>query len=850
MKLKKTVSMFLAFIILAVSTSLTVLAESYDIISPPKATSGVDTNEWLISGARYDDTNRYFVLTEDYSSWQAGAIWYNHPYEDDFTIDLDYYTGSSDRSLGGADGIVVAFFANYSYTMSSGENIGFTGCGGFGVELDTYRNTNQGDPINNHIALIKDNVGTHLTTNSLTESEDEQWHHLRIIVSDSVCTAYIDGNEKFSHPVEATGYGWIGITSATGNGHNLHAVSNVVIKSNKSAAVGDRYLDLDLSHRKISNNCTEDDINGVYEYEITAEIKNSADATANDITAIIELNDGLRVADEASLSIDIGDVNSGESAIARWTVYADWPEVNIAANYRVTVNIGDATSFGQENYIYLLSRNENDNTFILGVDEWNFPNSYGYFDPDNNEDHYMTNSDYEALVSDLSYLERDLIIKYWGSKWGGSCYGMSVLAILVKMGIIEPTIIQDGADTLYSISKVNNDKVESLITFYHMQQKTDISTANKIQFALQSTDKQLEEIESKAIAVSTGGSPFLLAFCGNKWGHAVVAYGIERGDYYIDSVAQKYDSRILIYDCSNLLSPEDSYLYYNSGTDEWYIPRYSDASKLVMACNDIAVLDCVNYEVSSANNTARLVFVGEGGYYMNYNGSRLAINGNTDMRSEGIIAFYDANLLADGTYGTSELTLTLPDLTGNYTVIPSAGTSEFTMYYEDTVLSVDCDTAEQIEFNSEGGVIAQGVSGAYTIAIYGNDEIAETSWNRTTVSGTNGENISLVQTANGIVLSGTNLQNISIETVDDNGTQITLLSTDCSSVLLTSDSESDGTPIVMLDSDGDGTYDKEYNSSDDDSGSALTLIIAIAVGLSAVIAVAIVVIIKIRRKKH
>ncbi len=83
----------------------------------------------------------------------------------------------------------------------------------------------------------------------------------------------------------------------------------------------------------MSNNCTSDTANGVYEYEITAEIKNSAEATARDIVANLDLKEGLRVADESSLSIDLGDVASGESAYAKWTVFADWPESNIAANY-------------------------------------------------------------------------------------------------------------------------------------------------------------------------------------------------------------------------------------------------------------------------------------------------------------------------------------------------------------------------------------------------------------------------------------------------------------------------------------------------------------------------------------
>lgn len=779
------------------------------------------STEWLLSDAYYDETNQHFVLTEDYSSWQTGSVWYNHSYDNNFTLEMDYYTGSSDRSLGGADGIVVAFYANYSYEMSSGEDMGFTGCGGYGVELDTYQNDNQGDPSHNHIALIKENVGTHLVTNTLPESEDEQWHHLKVVVEDGVCTAYVDGNEKFSHAVEKTGYGWIGITSATGNGHNLHAVKNIIVTGDSSTSIDGRYLDLNLLHGKVSNNCTSDPTNGVYEYEIAAEIKNSADATAHDTVVTLDLREGLRVADEVSLSVSLGDIPSGESVCATWTVYADWPESNIAANYGVTATIGDSVSLRQESYIYLVARNENDHT-LTNLDWWNFRNEGKEFtnletneDGEYIENYYISDEDWEALTAGLSEIEIDSMQKERDSHWGGSCYGMSVAVALAKMGVIELSTIPGNPSYIAQATKSNDDDLESFINFYQLQQKTIAASNNNSQFAIMDTAEQLAVIEDLADQVSVGGYPFLLCFSGDGWGHAVVAYGIDHGEYsfggFLGLFATKYDSRILIYDCNNLSSPENSYLYFNSGTDEWYIPLYEDANKLEMACNDISILDCVNYGIATTNFIARLEFEGEYGYLLNYNGSPLEINADTDMRSEGIISFYDANILADGTYGSSTLTLTLPDLTADYTVTPLTDSAAFSMYYENTALSVDFDSAEQIRFNAAGGVLAEGISGDYSITLLQNDGVATTPWYKTTIRGTDGEDISLIQTSNGVIVTGTNLKNVSIETTDKSGTHTTRLSTDCDSVLLTSNAASGNVPMVMLDSDGDGSYESEYN---------------------------------------
>ncbi|MBQ8398427.1 MAG: hypothetical protein IJX08_00500, partial [Clostridia bacterium] len=153
----------------------------------------------------------------------------------DFTFEMDYYTGCTNRSYGGADGIVVAFYADQpSEMIHNGLDIGFSGCKGYGIELDTYYNSERSDPYQtNHIALIKESAGNHIASGELPESEDEQWHHLKIVVKDGICEAYVDGVLKISNPVEKTEYTRLGITSATGAGHNLHAVKNISVQKSE-----------------------------------------------------------------------------------------------------------------------------------------------------------------------------------------------------------------------------------------------------------------------------------------------------------------------------------------------------------------------------------------------------------------------------------------------------------------------------------------------------------------------------------------------------------------------------------------------------------------------------------------
>ena len=76
----------------------------------------------------------------------------------------------------------------------------------------------------------------------------------------------------------------------------------------------------------------------------------------------------------------------------------------------------------------------------------------------------FNSNDYNSLLKACSGLEKNIIKKVFGSStWGGSCYGMSVSAILSKLGIINAEEVQSNKKTLYEITKINNDDVESFM---------------------------------------------------------------------------------------------------------------------------------------------------------------------------------------------------------------------------------------------------------------------------------------------------------------------------------------------------------------------------------------------------
>lgn len=303
----------------------------------------------------HGDIHNKFILTPN-ATWKKGAIWYNYCYAEDFELELDYYTGVSTTALGGADGLVIAFYADFTYSIAGGEAMGFSGCNGYGIELDTYRNQNQGDPNYNHIALIKNSVGNHLSKAALPESEDDKWHHIKISVIDGSLNVYVDGVTKLSTTIEKTGNGWIGITSATGDGTNLHSVKNISITGERTGSINS-FFDVETTQSK-SSSCLSD-ITDKCEYVISATVTNNANATAPNVSAELIFDESVHVMSTPVVSL--GSIPSTMSQVASWNVIADWPEKLTDINYQLKIVIGNSITITRNGVLHTVPYDDDAN---------------------------------------------------------------------------------------------------------------------------------------------------------------------------------------------------------------------------------------------------------------------------------------------------------------------------------------------------------------------------------------------------------------------------------------------------------------------------------------------------------
>lgn len=208
------------------------------------------------------------------------------------------------------------------------------------------------------------------------------------------------------------------------------------------------------------------------------------------------------------------------------------------------------------------------------ADTWSFENTPRYFETTaSGVGSYMTEEHLTAFKANSTNTDyaygKQLIYDYWV----GSCIGMSSLLALCHNGVISPSDIQTGAETINDIQI--NSEIESLMNYYSVMLNGYAGYNMEDNAALHKTDEertqQLLEYGQKA---NDEGTAFLVISRRGSIAHALVGIGMISGQWEFDGIA--YDTCVQMIDpnFANQASMGSS-VFVNTQTGYWIQPSMS-----------------------------------------------------------------------------------------------------------------------------------------------------------------------------------------------------------------------------------------------------------------------------------
>ncbi len=212
--------------------------------------------------------------------------------------------------------------------------------------------------------------------------------------------------------------------------------------------------------------------------------------------------------------------------------------------------------------------------FVAGEDNWSFSN--------HDLTQYLLQKEFVERITADFCPEFQSRVQQWteqlNSEYNGACGGMAAISFLVSHGVLQPSDIYEGAETLYEIPLC--DESVQMITYYWNMVCVD----GRVNGLLDAAEISYEELPD---ILQNGTPAYFTYFIEDTGIHAVVAYGIEQGEWmYNDTV---YTGRFLAYDNNLIDSTDDGHMYFTDGFEEIYIPYWGNQEKRVSFSTGVVI---------------------------------------------------------------------------------------------------------------------------------------------------------------------------------------------------------------------------------------------------------------------
>ncbi len=596
-------------------------------------------------------------------------------------------------------------------------------------------------------------------------------------------------------------------------------------------------------------------------FRVTAKVSNNNTIAASGVKAKIDLDStevhnftiGLKLNTQEELVM--GDIPADGVLFGTWTVEA--PSILVDRDYQFGIVAGAENAVATEAFHTVTVPADLSKASLGEADHWSFHHSFGTYRISDKWLSYL----YQAAGSSESEVLKEYYLSHRYEKdasgnfdyskpkaWGGSCYGMSLAAGLLKRGDLTPGYWQSGAASTNQISQNNGI---DLINYCYVLQGSKADDINRAHYNSAAYIRALEaQIAKEGFAVfgfNYGGwYNQTITRNGKQYnrgdmytaGHEIIAVGAPiEGTYKytltyapsVDAVTSKeitFDRAIPTYDI-NLLGSSNkqvSYLYYKSDYSAFFVPQYMSHD-----------YGGSRYYVDYDNNQSRInSLIDHPEAYAKYSPERagytadtlktnqirviaenrtLTIKNAQNQQSivDGLSASGDLNLWpfynameAEDYYSEPLLNVYIYDTENTYTIsTEDSEPLDFAARYDESAVVAQASSGSEITFQAEDGISMTGNEGSYSLTYVNDNSLGEQIGDSVTVSGEGQSAVTVENTEEGVIVrSEDGLQNVSVTLADE--AEVTLDLTD-NSVLITTE---ENTNVVKTDTDGDGSYEE------------------------------------------
>jgi len=497
-----------------------------------------------------------------------------------------------------------------------------------------------------------------------------------------------------------------------------------------------------------------------------------------------------------------------------------------------------------------------DATGKLAVEDMlSFPNEAEYFGntlKDDSYGYYITQSDYDHLVSHLENKDKKAVTKNglfqstfniegktWNHmSWGGSCAGMASVIALVKNDAF-PISSLDSSPA--SVSKIASGTTEtqSLINYYQWQQCIPALKKAEDEFMEKPHDEQIRQLDTMVTKAERDGTVVMINFGYTtkdskgklKDGHhTILGFAVEHGifNFTIGGKSYHFNRRVLTYDPAQSGAKQDYHsnaIYYNNNYREWaMIGLYNSVStdkgmninsddntgqleSVISSSNYINAVDYftgqINYNSTPGN---AILYPGESNFIIAANNSQDTVlnglfDGTKTISDNGALIIGDS---MDTDESDVSFSVSLPDHNDDYTVTSNDGT-DFAMSCGNYFLDAYSDQAGSVTFARNGKVTlkTENADTGY-VSVTADDGYTSLPWYTIDASSENTKSLSVELTDEGVLVSGDDLNDTTIVGTNDEETKELAFSTDHDTVLVTEKSDE---LVILADEDADGTFE-------------------------------------------